>query len=287
MTPTSVFRLLIVAGALMLGGCASLEQTTSSMTQTAPKHTSAEQEKALKLAHLLRNNGRMQAAFVVYQRMDKKGELSGAYLLEYASVAALVQPPQQALALYDRARKSMGSTITPKEQLALELGIGRARLSLGLTDLAAADFNKALKLEPSNAQALNGLGILASLAGEADTAQHYFQQVLSADPGFTPALNNLALAYLADGHTDKAIRLLKPSAANGDIALQLNLALAYVMDAKPAEARALLSTRLSADYVHAVLANFDAVRQRIDQGEPAAQELLAASQQPLSLKDQE
>lgn len=286
---------VVLTAALILGGCAGWlpAQESNRKAELAVHQPSAraadddERAEALKLAHLLRDNGRMQAAWAVYQRMDRKGQLSGSYLLEYASVAALVRPPQETLALFSRARKALGDNIDDEERLMIALGTGRARLAMGLSDLAAEDFKAALELEPENAQALNALGIIASLRGDNKKAQARFQQVLKADPGFAPALNNLALAYLAENNSAQAIRLLTPAARHGDITLQLNLALAYVLADQPEAARTLLATRLQPDYVQTVIDNFIATRARIAAGAPAAHELMAASQQPLALKDQE
>ncbi|SDI85352.1 Flp pilus assembly protein TadD, contains TPR repeats [Pseudomonas flavescens] len=275
--------LLPVLLALALNGCANLVPSPSAPPQ------GKEAREALALAHTLRDNGRLQAAYEVYARMAERGQLGGSYLLEYASVAAAVRPPQEALALYQQARQALGETLSKlpaAQRLALCNGNGRARLALGQATLAEKDFRCALQAAPGDAQAHNGLGVALNLQGRDAEARLQFEQALASDAAYSPAVNNLALSWLASGDSAKAIGLLN-GARGQDISLQLNLALAYVMADQDDTAGRILQDNLEASYAGSILDGFRAARQRVRAGAPLASELLAASQQPLALKEQD
>lgn len=276
---TALLPLLLT---LTLSGCASL----SSPSQPALDKEAGE---ALRLAHTLRDSQRLQAAYEVYARMDERGQLKGSYLLEYASVAAAVRPPQEALPLFQRARSEMGGdagALPVAQRVALCAGLGRARLALGQAELAQRDFQCAAQAEPANLQALNGLGVAYNLQKRNDEARQQFEKALEIDPGYSPALNNLALSWLASGDSSKAIGLLNQARGQGDISLQLNLALAYVFSGHEDTAQAVLLESLGTEYAGRILDQFRTARARVDAGAPLASELLAASQQPLALSEQ-
>lgn len=267
---------------LTLGGCASLVPS-----QQAPLDKEAGE--ALRLAHTLRDNQRLQAAYEVYARMDERGQLTGSYLLEYASVAATVRPAREALPLYQRARAALGGdphALPAEQRLALCAGLGRARLALAQAALAERDFNCAVDAAPNDLQALNGLGVVYNLQKRDDLARQQFAKALAIDPGYSPAMNNLALSWLASGDSSKAIGLLNQARGQGDISLQLNLALAYVFAGHDDTAQAVLLESLNAEYAGKILEQFRTARARVNAGAPLTSELLAASQQPLALSEQ-
>lgn len=273
---------------LTLNGCSSLG---SSLQAGSAAPSGKEAREALKLARVLRDNGRLEGAFEVYQRMDQRSQLKGAYLLEYASVAAAVRPPRDAWALYDRARQESDlARLDPAQRQALCGGLGRAALALGNASTAEQNFNCALNVDGDRnqrAQLLNGLGVAQTLLGQRPAARESFQQALALEPGFSAATNNLALSWLADGERSKAIGLLNGARQNGEIALQLNLALAWVLDGHDDTARRLLEEQLQPEYASSILERFRATRERIANGAPVDSELLAASQQPMKLASQD
>lgn len=280
--PAYRVALLPLLFTLTLSGCASL----SSVSQPSLDKEAGE---ALRLAHTLRDNQRLQAAYEVYARMDERGQLKGSYLLEYASVAATVRPAGEALALYQRTRQELGGdpSVLPAEQAqALCSGLGRAHLSLGQAALAERDFRCAVQAVPNDLQALNGLGVAYNLQKRDGAAREQFEKALEIDPSYTPALNNLALSWLASGDSGKAIGLLNQARSQGDISLQLNLALAYVFSGHDDTAQAVLLENMEAQYAGQILQQFRTARARVDAGAPLASELLAASQQPLALSEQ-
>ncbi|OEC34880.1 hypothetical protein A7D25_11885 [Pseudomonas sp. 21C1] len=275
----TVLPLLLIS--LTLGGCASLVPGQPPLDKEAGE--------ALRLAHTLRDNRRFQAAYEVYARMDERGQLKGSYVLEYASVAATVRPAKEALPLYQRARAELGgdaSALPAEQRVALCSGLGRAHLALGQAALAEHDFRCAAHAQPNNLQALNGLGVAYNLQKRDEDARQQFEKALAIDPGYSPALNNLALSWLASGDSSRAIGLLNQARGQGDISLQLNLALAYVFAGHDDTAQAVLLESLEADYAATIVEQFRTARARVNAGAPLASELLAASQQPLVLSEQ-
>lgn len=288
---TSLKTLCAIALVAALGGCASLGGSSAPRTAAADKELTGSLAEGLRLARMLRDNGRMEGAAGIYARLDQRGELKGASLLEYATVAATVSPPRQALALFGRARQEMGGdpmALPPATGVALCNGLGRARLALGQTDAALGDFDCALKLDDANTVALNGKAVILDAQGKHEQAQALWRHAQEIDPADFTLLNNLALSYLSQGKTDETIRLLRQLDMPRNMpTLTLNLALAYLLENQPEQAdqalRQLVSER-QAEQLQAQLMRYSA---RIREGEPVAAELLAASRQMLALQDQD
>ena len=310
-TRTAATSATLVTLMLALTGCMNIKPQPAgpnagvSVTSQADTHTStqpvqpvavtpskkqrrAEHEEGLRLAHLLRDNGRYQAAYAVYARMADKNELDGSLYIEFASLSSLVRPPQEALTQWGKALNLLGgdvSRLPALQQVALCEGMGRARLALGLIDLAEKDFQCVLKQQPHNVQALNALGVIKTQHDQLEAARALFNQAMAQDPGNIAALNNLSLTWLVAGEPEKAIRLLEQASTQGDISLQLNLALAFMLNHQDKAASDLLGQRVAADRVKAIMTRMADTRSRIENGMPASVALLKVSQQPMQLKE--
>jgi len=288
---TSLKTLCAIALVAALGGCASLGGTSASTTAAADKELTGSLAEGLRLARMLRDNGRMEGAAGIYARLDQRGELKGALLLEYATVAATVSSPRQALALFGRARQEMGGdpmVLPPATGVALCNGLGRARLALGQTDAALGDFDCALTLDAVNTVALNGKAVILDAQGEHEQAQALWRQAQEIDPADFTLLNNLALSYLSQGKTDETIRLLRQLDMPRNMpTLTLNLALAYLLENQPEQADQALRQLVSERQAEQLQAQLMRYSTRIREGEPVAAELLVASRQMLALQDQD
>ncbi|KHN53740.1 tetratricopeptide repeat protein [Pectobacterium fontis] len=246
-------------------------------------------DEGLRLARLLRDQGRVEAATEVYARLDSRGALKGAEMLEYASVAALARSPQQSLELYGRARQALGgdtSKMTAEEALAVCLGMGRAQLALGRNTMAQNDFSCALKAQPNDVGALNGMGVVMDASGKHAEARQLFEKALQVSPADVAALNNLALSWLASGNADKAISLLR-SVDESNATGRLNLALAYLSGGREDDARATLATIAQPQRIDELM---DALNQRVQQmqqGQTRGETLLLSSRQRLQLSNPE
>jgi Flp pilus assembly protein TadD len=72
--------------------------------------------------------------------------------------------------------------------------LGSAQSRLRQFTEAEKSFNAALRLDPKNAEALNGVGVIHAFRGQRDAAQ-YFASAIQVDPKYAPALlNSAALA---------------------------------------------------------------------------------------------
>lgn len=246
-------------------------------------------DEGLRLARLLRDQGRLEAATEVYARIDNRGELKGTELLEYASVASSVRSPQQTLELYGRARQSLGGDsdkMKAQEALAICLGMGRAQLAMGRNLIAQKDFACALKAQPDNASALNGMGVVMDAAGKHGEARQLFEKALQVNPADVAAMNNLALSWLVSGEADKAIGLLR-SVDNNNPTGKLNLALAYLYSDRQEEARGALATIAQPQRIDELM---EALNQRLAQmlqEKSRGETLLLSSRQRLQLSNPE
>lgn len=253
----------------------------------APAATAAE---GLKLARLLRDQGSYEGAAGVYAQLEQRGDLQPLELLEYASVAAQVQPPQDSLALYGRARRAIaqaGIALAPAAGATLCNGLGRARMALGQTDAALADFDCALAAEPQNLAALNAKGVLLDARGEHAQARELLGRALELDPADYRILNNLALSHLASGDTAQAVRLLSQADTPRWPTLRLNLAFAQALQGDDERARQTLAAIMPPALAQQAMADFAQRRQRIRAGAPVAEELLAASRRLLPLREKD
>lgn len=259
---------------LLLAGCAGMHKAQDS------------KEEGLKLARLLRDQGRLEAATEVYARLDSRGSLTGKELIEYGSVASPVKPPQETLSIYARARQQLsgdGQNMEKNESLALCLGMARAQIALGRTQLAQRDLNCALKLDANNTSALNGYGIVLDASGKHPEARVQFEKALQSDPSDVSALNNMALSWLNSGQPARAIELLRTTDASTPGA-QLNLALAYLYQGDSEAARRTLAAIASPDRVDDLMNTLAA--RVTDLKQPQGQtSLLTASRTPLQLSD--
>lgn len=300
--PRPAHLLLLTLG--MLGGCGAITvktdpalsaRTVPVAARVAPieavKPESKPQASAadgLRLARLLRDQQRLQAATEVYAQLEQRSALAPLEMLEYASVAAAVLPPEQSLALYGRARRALGQTaLPPAASATLCAGLGQARMALGQTDAALADFDCVLKADADNVSALNAKGVLLDAAGDHAGARALFERANVLAPADTRVLNNLALSHLASRDHAKAVRLLRQAQTPEQPALTLNLALAYTLQGDDKAARSTLASLMPEPLAEHALADFDARRARIAAGQPVADELLAASRHLLALRQAE
>lgn len=280
------YCMMLTLAVTTLSGCSTpgAERQQFDKPKEAPLTVRTDAEGALKLARLLRDNGRMAAAYGVYARADERGQLDAAQSLEYAQVASAVLAPQEALPLYVQARQRLGdSRLSSDQHYNLCLGIGRGQIAQSLWSGAQQSLQCALDARPNDAEALNSLAVVQSAQGHTPEAEALLERALQSDPGNVAALNNLALAKLVAGHAEAAINLLEGADLNGQPTLILNLTLAYLLQNDEASARQVLQRHLPQVRPDALLASLKSSAMRIHDGQPAARELLAASRQALPL----
>ncbi len=82
-------------------------------------------------------------------------------------------------------------TLTTNSAIGL-IKLATAQWRLRRPDLAEPTFGAALRLEPKNAEALNGVGVIHAAKNQRDAAQ-YFNAALQWNPKYAPAMLNAAL----------------------------------------------------------------------------------------------
>ena len=128
-----------------------------------------------------------------------------------------------ALGFYDRALKS-----EPTSVLAL-LGHGAALQKLGKPDEARADYERVLKVDPANREALSNLTVIV---GERSSAEA-LNQLLDLEkqyPGFSPVKAQIGLTYAKLGSMDKAYDYLSRAVTMTPEAVMYQYNLALVLD---------------------------------------------------------
>ncbi len=99
---------------------------------------------------------------------------------------------------------------TEKERASSEIhyNLGLQAQQSGSIPEALSEYQRAIALDPDNADARNALGILLHLSyrRHAEAIEHY-QKALEVRPNFSEARTNLANVYLDQGQYDQAIKL--------------------------------------------------------------------------------
>ena len=109
-------------------------------------------------------------------------------------------------------------------------------LNAGKLAEARAKCEEAVKLAPSNADALNGLGWVEFNSQHHDEALKLFEKVIALDPSHAAALNNLGQIHFARREYDKAEPYFIKSAENRAPAAWFGLAKTYLLQGRFEEA---------------------------------------------------
>ena len=126
--------------------------------------------------------------------------------------------------------------------------IGQRYVEQGRNELAAAVYENALR-KHEDAVLHNRLGAIYGRAGRLDEAQEQFERAIALEPGDADARANLASVYGRRGHIDKAVAELELALSydsNNLLALK-NLGFAYVQTGRIEEARNVLERALEVD----------------------------------------
>jgi len=89
--------------------------------------------------------------------------------------------------------------------------LGGLYLQTNRNDRAAEFLERAVKLNPKDAEILNNLGVALRGMGKPDEAAARYEEALRLQPNYAQALNNLGSIYLENGRPEKAAELIKKS----------------------------------------------------------------------------
>jgi Flp pilus assembly protein TadD len=151
------------------------------------------------------------------------------------------------------AAYKLALTIDPRASNA-QTGIGRCllRQNAGAAELA---FMAAVQDDPSNAAALNDLGISRDLQGKYAAATQPYQQALLLDPGAEATEVNLGMSLALSGDSSDALQYLGPLATGQEATPKIreDYAAALIAAGRDSEAQQVLSIDLSPDQVTAFM----------------------------------
>lgn len=98
-------------------------------------------------------------------------------------------------------------------RLDVRLDLADGLWNTGDTPGARFHYATALKTQPNNARALNGLGMWALLQTQNDEAEDYFRKSKSSDIKFIPAYQNLAIVLERKNKKPEAVKVLEAALA--------------------------------------------------------------------------
>lgn len=220
---------VLVAGLLVLGGCASSGNTGANAAQRADVQTQLAQKEAADRPSVLADNRATHVQLVT--QMQQKG-------LYFASLAHI-----------DALQQRWGTDA--------ELDILRADAlrQTGQTANARTVYSQLLAT-PMKARAAHGLGLLAGRAGDFQDAVGFLQQATQAAPTDADVLNDLGFALMQHGRrADARLPLMKASElASDNPRIWSNVVLFLTLDGQAKQAMDLAESRqLSASARHQII----------------------------------
>jgi type IV pilus biogenesis/stability protein PilW len=92
--------------------------------------------------------------------------------------------------------------------------LGISYITKGELKEAFIEFQKSIRLNPKNKEALNYLGYISTRFKKYDEAISYYKRAISIDPNYSEAMNNLGVTYLEIENWDEAIKYFKKALDN-------------------------------------------------------------------------
>lgn len=224
--------ILSLAALILVSGCGTMGGGPAAGPTTANR---------LRLAAVAEANNNVDVALSIYRNAAAADPNNPDVIAQYARALADQGAGSEAVLVIEEALSRR-----PTERR-LILTLGHTHLRLGDSANAAAAFERLREQAPRDADALNGLGVVADLGGEHATAQQRYREALAAAPQHVGVRNNLALSLALSGNTDEAIRLLRQLRAEGNATVRIrhNLGLTAAIAGDAATARQLFGPELS------------------------------------------
>jgi Flp pilus assembly protein TadD len=134
--------------------------------------------------------------------LDESGNDSPAILIENATAAnRAVNIPE----FVNISPDGMVKIDTPADEYARHMDLAVESMNGRQYETAALEWNKALRLVPTEPRAHNGLGVALAEAGKLDEAIAHYREALALNPGYPEACNNLGEALAGKGAVKEAI----------------------------------------------------------------------------------
>lgn len=135
---------------------------------------------------------------------------------------------------------------------------------------AIEHFDKALQLDRTNLVAFTGKGVALDYLSRHAEAHQVYEQALKSWPTNFALLSNYALSQVLGRRIGEGTRLMEEllrDPANGET-VRANLAIAYALDGRERDARAMLSGLMSDAEIEASLRHYSVARQNYLAGKP-------------------
>jgi arylsulfatase A-like enzyme/Tfp pilus assembly protein PilF len=188
----------------------------------------------LLLARMLRQKGDTAASRIALEALQRIDPNDGGVSVQLGNEALADGRHDQAVAYFEQAKSQ-----DPFRQSGAALaGIGDVRRAQGNDAAAREAYLEALKYEPGQIAALEGMAGLEQRAGRMDAQATYLRQLGKARPGTILYANELAQLYLRTDRGDEAIAIMTEylSRNRNDVAGLGNLGNAYQTTGRLTEA---------------------------------------------------
>jgi tetratricopeptide (TPR) repeat protein len=215
--------------------------TTGCATSYDPQYTDLPENLDGGVGQLLRycskfqKSGELVTAAGLCDRAHKLEPQNPVPLMQLADILNGLNQPDQAMAAYRMIIETAPHYTDARYELG-KMHIGRSEY-----DLAAAQFQAALRSDPEDPRFYNALGISHGMIGANESAMQAFANGLNIAPKHISLRNNMGLALVMDGNHEDGVRMLEEVVADpaANDTSHRNLQLAYGMvTAANAEAEA-------------------------------------------------
>ncbi|MBJ2149347.1 tetratricopeptide repeat protein [Paracoccus sp. IB05] len=189
------------------------------------------------------------------------------------SVTALVGLGKSytALAQYNRAQNALfRARDLNRRNPEVHNQLGNLSLQEMHPKTAIEHFDAALRIDRTNLAALTGKAVSLDYLSRHAEAQEVYTRALQTWPTNFPLLSNYALSQVLGGNIGAGMKLMEEllrDPANGDT-VRANLAIAYALDGRSRDAKAMLSGLMSDADIETSLRHYAAARQDYLAGKP-------------------
>lgn len=216
---------------LLLAGCATAGQHAARPPASPDR---------LRLAAAAEANNNLDVALAIYRNAAAAEPENAEAQARYAAALARQGAHREAVLVLEQALARR-----PRDR-GLLLALARTQLRANDPRGAAQSFQRLLDQAPGDAEALNGLGVIADLDGDHQLAQRHYREGLRHNPRHVGLRNNLALSLALSGAPAEAVDLLRGlrEEGNTDMRVRHNLAFVHAMTGDHATARQLTGAEL-------------------------------------------
>ncbi len=207
---------------LFTAGCATAYDP---MYVGVPKNLDAGIGQLLRYCSKFQDSGDLVTAAGLCERAHNLEPRNPAPLMQLAMILNRMNRPAQAMLAY-RTILDVDPRYTDARY-----ALGKMHIARGEYDLAAAQFQTALRQKPNDPRLFNAIGVAHGLIGANASAMQAFTDGLKVAPRNIPLRNNLGLALVMDGQHEEGVQMLEAVAADpaADETSHHNLQLAYGM----------------------------------------------------------